>query len=75
MRDQPRFVKDNAMNGKIFKIFVLLVFLAAFFSAAGDARAGGSVTNMRYWTAPDHTRVVFDLTEPLSLKPPGRMAS
>jgi len=64
LRDQPRFVKDNAMNGKVFKIFVLLVFLAAFFSAAGDARAGGSVTNMRYWTAPDHTRVVFDLTEP-----------
>ena len=64
LHDQARFVKDNTMNLKIFKIFILIMFLTGVVFSAGDAGAGGSVTNMRYWTAPDHTRIVFDLTEP-----------
>jgi len=64
LHDQARFVKDNTMNFKIFKIFILIMFLTGVVFSAGDAGAGGSVTNMRYWNAPDHTRIVFDLTEP-----------
>ncbi len=41
-----------------------MIFLAGVFSSADGAEAGGSVTNMRYWNAPDHTRIVFDLTAP-----------
>jgi len=40
------------------------MFFAVVFLQGGWVQAAGSVTNMRYWTAPDHTRIVFDLTEP-----------
>ncbi len=33
-----------------------------FVLPAGSAAAGESVTAIRYWTAPDHTRIVVDLT-------------
>ena len=52
------------MKGKLFRCFFLVVFFAVVFLPEGWAQAAGSVTNMRYWTAPDHTRIVFDLTEP-----------
>jgi len=64
LRDQVRFAKDKTMSRKIFKFIILLLFLAGCFFSAGDVQAGGIVTNMRYWTAPDHTRIVFDLTAP-----------
>ena len=52
------------MKGKLLRIFFLIVFFAAVFLRGGWVQAAGEVTNMRYWTAPDHTRIVFDLTEP-----------
>ncbi len=52
------------MKCKLFRCFILFVLFAFVFWPGGWAQAAGSVTNMRYWTAPDHTRIVFDLTEP-----------
>jgi N-acetylmuramoyl-L-alanine amidase len=52
------------MKFKMFRYFVLLVIVAGILFPAGFGHAAGTVTNMRYWTAPDHTRIVFDLTEP-----------
>ena len=33
------------------------------------------ITDVRFWTAPDHTRVVFDLTEPLQYENPSQESS
>jgi N-acetylmuramoyl-L-alanine amidase len=52
------------MKCKKFRYFVLLLVIAGVFSLAGVVHAGGTITNMRYWAAPDHTRIVFDLSEP-----------
>lgn len=52
------------MKCKLFRCFVLFVLFVVVFLPGGTVQAAGSVTNMRYWTAPDHTRIVFDLTEP-----------
>ncbi len=42
-------------------IAILLVVLVLAM-LAGSVVAGESLTSLRYWTAPDHTRVVVDLT-------------
>ncbi len=52
------------MKGKLFRLFFLVMLFAVVFLQGGWVQAAGSITNMRYWTAPDHTRIVFDLTEP-----------
>jgi len=56
---------------RIFSIALLLLF------ASQAAMAGVEIRNMRMWPAPDHTRVVFDVTAPVkhkmfSLKKPDR---
>lgn len=43
-------------------VFPFIGFSILFLS--GPARASG-ITDMRFWSAPDHTRVVLDLTEPI----------
>ncbi|NLN60670.1 MAG: LysM peptidoglycan-binding domain-containing protein, partial [Deltaproteobacteria bacterium] len=52
------------MIRQISRYCVLIVLAFVVLGAEDLARAAGVVTNMRHWTAPDHTRIVFDLTDP-----------
>lgn len=44
-----------------FVLFLLFTF-AASFAAAASASAATELVRLRYWTAPEHTRLVFDLS-------------
>jgi N-acetylmuramoyl-L-alanine amidase len=45
---------------------ICLAFIGIFFVLLQPATGrAAKVTDVRFWTAPDHTRVVLDLTEPL----------
>ena len=52
------------MKRIIFRFSILLLIALCTVLICKNAMAGGVLTNMRYWSAPDHTRIVFDLTEP-----------
>jgi len=47
-------------------IYFLSIFLA--FCICWDVRAGEKpqITSVRYWSAPDHTRIIFDITDSIS---------
>ncbi len=42
-------------------VFSLAIFLAALWPASGFALT--EISNVRHWTAPDQTRIVFDLSD------------
>jgi N-acetylmuramoyl-L-alanine amidase len=44
-------------------LLILLVF-GCFLSASATAQAKPTLLQVRYWTAPDHTRIVLDLSAP-----------
>ena len=52
-------VNDNRVS--LF-VFSLAIFLAALWPASGFALT--EISNVRHWTAPDQTRIVFDLSAP-----------
>lgn len=53
------------MRTRRFKL-IFLGFIGIFFVLLHPATGrAAKVTDVRFWTAPDHTRVVLDLTEPL----------
>src|SRR5512139_552064 len=61
-----RMCYEKIKMGRISHKFIFLSILAVlfiFFDPTG-ARAA-LVTDVRFWSAPDHTRVVLDLTEPI----------
>jgi len=43
---------------------ILIILGAGIAGIAGEAFAATEVVGIRYWTAPDHTRIVIDLTRP-----------
>jgi N-acetylmuramoyl-L-alanine amidase len=49
----------------LYRIVVLLILL---FQVAGSQAATVTVKNLRLWQAPDHTRLVFDLSAPVDYK-------
>jgi N-acetylmuramoyl-L-alanine amidase len=55
-------VEDDVTRRVLQWVLSALVVIAALFWAA-PALAGAEIAAVRYWTAPDHTRVVIDLTE------------
>ena len=44
-----------------YAVLILLILVPSFSTASDNA----SVKNIRYWSSPDYTRVVVDLTEPV----------
>lgn len=44
-----------------YAVMILLILFPSFLTASDNA----SVKNIRYWSSPDYTRVVIDLTEPV----------
>lgn len=44
-----------------YAVMILLILFPSFLTASDNA----SVKNIRYWSSPDYTRVVVDLTEPV----------
>ena len=52
------------MGGRRNAVVVMLgaVLACLFFASAGAAGTTSQIAAVRYWTAPDHTRVVVDLT-------------
>ncbi len=55
----PHVPFTRALLGRALRVAAFAGVLAL----PGAAHAGAGVTAVRYWTAPDHTRVVVDLTE------------
>lgn len=45
-----------------------IILAALFLSGLASAQAAVSVQNLRLWRAPDHTRIVFDLSGPLEYR-------
>ena len=63
------------MNLNAIRHFLLLIILTAL---SLQVQASSSINNLRIWPAPDHTRLVFDLTGPVehrvfSLENPKRL--
>ncbi len=56
--------RESSCSGRPWSASAVLVLTAALFIVvlAGSAGADESLTAIRYWTAPDHTRIVIDLT-------------
>lgn len=52
------------MSWKRLRLLILVMIAAGMVFWCGNALAESIITNMRYFVAPDHTRIVFDLTEP-----------
>ena len=57
---------------------VLLLFFTLAWSVLGRAALAADILDVRLWRAPDHTRIVFDLSEPvahslLELSDPNRL--
>ena len=51
----------------VHKIF-LLAFLLVLFLCPSQVIAENEILNIRYWSAPDHTRVVIDVSDDVSYK-------
>ncbi len=47
---------------KVLLFFLIGIFVVLFQSALASAAL---ITDVRFWSAPDHTRVVLDITEPI----------
>jgi N-acetylmuramoyl-L-alanine amidase len=65
LRAAPSFLLSGpggARGARRSPLLPLLVLLPLFLLGTRAPAAPASVTNVRYWTAPDHTRVVVDLT-------------
>jgi len=63
----PFFVMLGSRTGDTVKrtlMMILMVLGSAIPSAAGRPAAAIEVVGIRYWTAPDHTRIVIDLSRP-----------
>ncbi|MBV1915003.1 MAG: N-acetylmuramoyl-L-alanine amidase [Pseudomonadales bacterium] len=56
------------MNGNSMQKRVLSLVLFVFVSLTADLSFGAELNGVRLWRAPDHTRVVFDLTDINSYK-------
>ena len=52
-------------NRVLITAAVFLFFLCCFGGVAGPAGAAVGVFDVRHWTAPDHTRIVLDLSGPI----------
>lgn len=48
--------------------YVLVIFFISFLMLDGQACAATTITGVRYWSAPDHTRLVFDISDEVSYK-------
>ncbi len=56
------------LNHKIYMhVFAIIFVMIAVFPTMASA-AGGIVRDVRLWTAPDHTRLVFDLNQSIKYK-------
>lgn len=55
------FLNLNKSSRRIFLLFLVLLLLFSFPLSANADRA--MVKNIRYWSSPDYTRVVIDLTD------------
>jgi N-acetylmuramoyl-L-alanine amidase len=60
---------DNKRMGTVcFKIFFLLLIGISIIFSNSTTVSAALITDIRFWSAPDHTRVVLDLTEPVQYK-------
>jgi len=53
------------MGTKFWKIISLCFFPVTLILSQPSAVLGAMITDVRFWSAPDHSRVVLDLTEPI----------
>jgi N-acetylmuramoyl-L-alanine amidase len=53
------------MGTKFWKITSLFFLAISFILSQPSAVLGAIITDVRFWSAPDHSRVVLDLTEPI----------
>jgi N-acetylmuramoyl-L-alanine amidase len=53
------------MRTKFLKIISLFFFGVAFSFLQPFTVLGARITDVRLWSAPDHTRIVIDLSEPI----------
>jgi len=58
-KSEGKLIIQRAMR-KLRTLFLLI--LLAIFTICAEASASVDILNVRHWTAPDHTRVVLDLT-------------
>ncbi len=54
------------MGKKVLIIFSVVFLLLQLHAPSGHALL--KVTDIRYWSAPDHTRIVIDSDQPVSYK-------
>lgn len=54
------------MSGGHFRERALLLLLTLFLSSASLAHSATELDRIRFWTAPDHTRIVIDVSGPSS---------
>jgi N-acetylmuramoyl-L-alanine amidase len=53
------------MGANFLKIISLFFFGISLFFLHAPTALGAIITDIRLWSAPDHTRIVLDLTEPI----------
>ena len=53
------------MRTKFLKNIFLFIFSISIFLLQPYVVLGAMITDIRFWSAPDHTRIVLDLTEPI----------
>ena len=58
----------GAARAHLPSLVILLLIICGMFLDAGSAVAGPAIARVRHFTAPDHTRVVLDLTGPASFE-------
>ena len=56
------------MNTKVSRLYRRLLCLSLLLALSSTSFAAGSVEGLRVWRAPDHTRLVFDLSGPVTHK-------
>ncbi len=61
---RPIRIRKSRRIGVAMPYAVLWAALCLLIAGAGEARAAVFVDQVRYWTAPDHTRIVLDLSGP-----------
>ncbi len=58
-------IANSKMAAKFLKIIPLFFFGISLFFVQPPTALGAMITDIRLWSAPDHTRIVIDLTEPI----------
>ncbi len=53
------------MESNFLKIISLFLIILSISFLQPSPALGARITDVRYWSAPDHTRIVIDLTEPI----------